>query len=618
MMNKQRILLATLIIFTLTFPLIGVPTDTGIDNSYMWAFNYFFDKGVRIGKEIIFTFGPLGFLLFPQPIGNNLIIGIVIQSLLRLIFIWSLFALASRRRDVKKPQNKIITFILVFLMANFIDFGFLLVFTTGVSLFLLKETKKRIFLIIGAAICALALLTKANYGIASAVLIISFAFLHRANFGLVFLSVPVFFFLFWFLLYRDLAGVPNFLLGLWEISKGYSSSMTANVENNSILLGLFVILFFSLPFLFRSSRILFLYGIFLLSSIVVWRETFLREDDLHTRYFFDFVLLFYLLLLLYTPKIKVQIILLMFVSLLLFGGNMQNLQRFGDPDYFKKAVNQLIRTDGLVNFRNILSGYNTYKEKLKKSSQDNLKKSTLSPNIRNLIGNQTIDTYPWEISYIPANNLNWRSRPVIQSYAALTPWLDRQNALFFSSPYSPEFILWHRDKWGGEMESIDGRYLLNDEPETITAIFNYYKLIVRDEKLALFQKRRKPVFKEAIIIGRQKANWEEWIEVPRVKSGVIKVRIKFSRQLLGVVKKLIWKENYTYIEYEFEVKERQSRLIYRLVVDNMPNGIWINPFLSFLSPEFQGEEVRQIRITHDQNDFFKKEVNLVWVFYPFD
>ena len=40
---------------------------------------------------------------------------------------------------------------------------------------------------------------------------------------------------------------------------------------------------------------------------------------------------------------------------------------------------------------------------------------------------KTIDIIPWEFSLIPGNQLNWKPRPIIQSYSAYTEKLDELN-----------------------------------------------------------------------------------------------------------------------------------------------------------------------------------------------
>ncbi len=50
----------------------------------------------------------------------------------------------------------------------------------------------------------------------------------------------------------------------------------------------------------------------------------------------------------------------------------------------------------------------------------------------------SIDSYPHELVWIAANGLSWRPRPVPQSYASNTPWLDGLDADFLNGARAPD------------------------------------------------------------------------------------------------------------------------------------------------------------------------------------
>jgi hypothetical protein len=60
----------------------------------------------------------------------------------------------------------------------------------------------------------------------------------------------------------------------------------------------------------------------------------------------------------------------------------------------------------------------------------------------------TVDVIPWDAAYADANRLEWKPRPVFQSYSVYTPWLDDLNALALAGPTGPRFILWERKTLG--------------------------------------------------------------------------------------------------------------------------------------------------------------------------
>ncbi len=47
------------------------PVKTGLDESWAWALNAVTQTSYIFGRDVVFTYGPLGFLMCPRPIGHN-------------------------------------------------------------------------------------------------------------------------------------------------------------------------------------------------------------------------------------------------------------------------------------------------------------------------------------------------------------------------------------------------------------------------------------------------------------------------------------------------------------------------------------------------------------------
>src|SRR5438128_4422717 len=86
--DKKTLRLLALLLFLacwiytalLTLPFTyGMPT-INLDGSYGFGSNYFSDAGFRYGSDLIFTYGPLGYLFYPEDIGNHIVIANVIRG----------------------------------------------------------------------------------------------------------------------------------------------------------------------------------------------------------------------------------------------------------------------------------------------------------------------------------------------------------------------------------------------------------------------------------------------------------------------------------------------------------------------------------------------------------
>ncbi len=623
--KRNFLFLATIVIFFLTFPLIGFSAQPGLDHSYIWALNYLFDQGAVVGKDIIFSYGPLGFLMFPQAIGNNLVIAIAVFSIIKIIFIY--LALKLGEANEGTPIRVIILAVLVLILSSFVEFRYLfmymLPFTVAMALLYYKETGSIRYLVIGTGVSAFATLTMMPSAVSSILILLSFILFEiiphfrkrRKIIELIFIIVGFiyFFLIFWVVSNRTFSGIGTFILSRFEIASSNSSAMTISQNENWFLHLLFVVSFFGVPFLWRSKKVIFYYLLFIPTLYAIAKYGYSREDIHHVLYFWDFILIFFFLFLIYIGRVALKVLSLIILSLVILFANI--LVTFpAYPFDLSKIADRFLHLNGFINFYESVIKYNERFAFLQNISIVNLPQSVLSDQIKEGIKNKEVDTYPFELSYIPANNLSWKPRPVFQSYIVSTPWLDKRNEAFFTSPVAPEFVIFHYN-WEtyGKMESIDGRYILNDEPNTIMAIFNNYNVELIDSSVALLKKNNFLHFKKPVIIGRTLGLWNEWIKVKEVDQGVLRANVYAGYTPFGRLLRYIWKETEAYIDYRLQNRE----VTHRLVVDNMSSGVWVDPYIEKLSKNLEGEDVLEIRFRHNGPQPFENNIFIEWVFYPF-
>jgi len=101
------------------------------------------------------------------------------------------------------------------------------------------------------------------------------------------------------------------------------------------------------------------------------------------------------------------------------------------------------------------------------------------------IGSASVDIMPWEISAVVAKGLDYRPRPVMQSYSAYTGYLDGLNAAFFESSTRPDYLVYAH-------HCADYRYCNFDETKTRLAILSHYEVAARQPYLLLLKARAEP------------------------------------------------------------------------------------------------------------------------------
>src|SRR6266850_7728285 len=81
------------------FPGNYVPLDVGLDPSWRYAVNYLPHSAHVFGRDVAFTYGPLGYFLVPLNIGSNLVQASLFHALMHGLLILILLDYALRRRQ---------------------------------------------------------------------------------------------------------------------------------------------------------------------------------------------------------------------------------------------------------------------------------------------------------------------------------------------------------------------------------------------------------------------------------------------------------------------------------------------------------------------------------------
>jgi hypothetical protein len=103
------------------------------------------------------------------------------------------------------------------------------------------------------------------------------------------------------------------------------------------------------------------------------------------------------------------------------------------------------------------------------------------PGIKAAVGKGTVDVYNYSTGIALLNGLKLSSRPVFQSYSAYTPSLEGYNLRFFESGRAPDFLLW-------KDENVDGRYPGQDDAMLVAALPGNYEAMFEEGGYWLFRR----------------------------------------------------------------------------------------------------------------------------------
>ena len=503
-----------------TFPGFFNTLGVGLDPSWAWAINTLPYTGRLPGRDVVFTYGPLGWLLMPAAIQANLRWALAFHLVLQGIFA---VGLARALRGAAPGRG--------FVFAGLWLASFLLGLSTEsrllltVALLLAPELQapRRIPWAPAAAgvLAAFYLLLKMNLGVTAGMLVAVFCalLLLRRRPGrfraiaaalsggvvTVLIAVPAVF------------GSPgNFLRWLSleaEIVKGYAAAMRLEAPPSHLMAGVLALVLFAGLCLY-SHRIR---GgaadpltLLLLPACIAFQHGFIRADT-HVAAFLPFLLAALALGLLFArgeaePRAAGGVAMVLLLLAIPFS------MRYAGPS--SQGVELVL---GLRGWENLSRAWRPAElESLIGRVQGEMLQPLRLP--RELAGpvrraKLGVDVLPWHLSYLAANDLRWVPNPTLQLYATYTSRLDTLAAAHFAGPEAPDLLF-------VDYTSIDERDMLWDSPETWRAILASYELHP-DLKgpFIVARRRERPLSWQLQPVGEIRVRGLHWVAVPEAAPG---------------------------------------------------------------------------------------------------
>lgn len=614
--NDVRLALLAIVAFVFTFPKSMYPISSGLDSSGGYAMNHAFAYGLVFGKSIVHSYGPLGFAVSPHVMAHNVAWGLLIQFVVKVSLAVGLMRLAQLAKTPEgRPWHSVINgALIIYLLAMCtLEWG-LMLSVLSATLIAVGSTQQIKWRWLSAAIVLTVLggLIKPGFGIVCAAMVGCGAIMASARqqqwqwqplvytvLGLSFVLV-----LWWLLLYHSLDGLLQFMQAVLMAAKGYSAAHTQNPPNNWWLWGAFFISWLVFVRWEKNARVSVFYGVAILATLMYWKYSMVRQD--HSLMFFNWLMIFYGALVLYTRVLSWRLIVNVVLT---FGLLIASMTASGYNHIKLLGLKQ--STQGLGHFMEWVH-FNNTASVVHQQTLEALAVDQLSPELKQQLNHKTVDIYPWEASMVAANNLNWQPRPAFQSHMVVGPYFDARNqTVLTDSSKAPDVILWEREHRAGPVGSIDGRYLLNDDPLTLQSLLSQYQLDRIDGNVAVWQKTdTMPIRFESV--HEENARWGEWITVPAIEPGsVVVLKVLHHPSLVQKVKRTLYKENESTVEYQLADGSVQT---HRLYTDNMHNGVWVNPYVTEINqPLIQGKSVLAVRFNHSPSDWFADRLELDWV-----
>lgn len=576
-----RLLLIPLVLLLalLTLPYYETSLLSGIDPPLQWVFDHFYTSGFDNARELHFPHGPLAFFMYP--LSNSLSIVVTVTLILKL-FIAHLIFIIHPNKDWKEW---VLSFVLLYVVFIVAQFNQLLIIGVLLAYQVHFRTNRWAYLFLGLFLTAFAIYIKSYVGIVTGVISTGY-FIYQGVLGKSILKILIpgitlllLYFLWWIFIYSSPQGFLDYFIGIIQLAGDNSSAASYYPWNNWWVLSLFLLLVVSIPLINKQTDNRMISLLILPMFFAGWKHGMAREDLSHYHGLISMLVIIMVVLIIGSKQKRM-------VNFIISAGCIALLQFNGKAlDNYQKPSFQTASISRALQFWEM-------------KPKDEINHHKISSESREIIGENTVDVYPWDYSIIAANGLNWQPRPVLHAYASYTRWLDGENDEHFNSNEAPEYIIWELNKIttdynGGNMESIDNRYLLNNEPSTLLTLLKRYRGIRRDGNFLLLQKRNTKLRTRSKQTEEYEGKMDEWISLPsHGHSSLLRFQPKLKKSPLQELKSFFYKDEQYWILLKTSLG---SVYKYRIVPKIAEAGLWINPLL----------------IHHDAEDLIVTEVCIV-------
>lgn len=589
-----------LLVVLVSFPKFEPDFNIGLDATFRWAYNYLFAYDYDALLSLRYTYGPLAFLKVPVAVGNNFIIAITVFTILKTWFCFLLFRLG-------KTNAGYFSYLVVLVVAYFTTIDQAIIGIVALYGFRYFNASRLLHFILIVGISLLGFYIKPQIGIncfAILAMLIILTSIRKFNTKLLIQLIGISL----LLIFSSSLLIGHSILYFFElfysslkISSGYSSSLSLFPENNWFLLSVFILCTLSTPFLVKKKNI---HVAFLLLPVFffTWKYGMVREEFLYYKRMIDTIIVCWGLLILASNFRSYFFYLTPALSILVLFLNLDTINTEG-KEYHKSWF-------GVNHFAAVFFDHVVLEEKSIQLSAKNIHVNRLPEHIRKEIGPNSIDFYPWDMSFAPANQLNWQPRKPFQSLG-ISSWSDQHYLGSFSLENGPIYVLFHfvNDSMGGQLGGIDYRYILNAEPLTNNALLCNYDIIHSTDNWALFEQQLEPNLHSPEPLKAETIRWNQWYKCPNEPDGLLKLNTKIKSTVFGGLMKIVYKSTEYIVDYQLENDEIKS---YRFIPSNAQNGLWVSPFLNNFDSNQIPLKTKRIRFRVKDASYTEDHFEATW------
>ena len=568
-------LLIALAIFT--FPR---PPALELDSSWRMALGYAFTKNLQWGTDLVFTYGPLGFLMGKTYWGQLFWEMVGWQAFQAMVFSFLLLSEGKRLQGVAR----FFYFAFVLLLGVIYEDALHMIAIALLGWRVIRradEESPRAQLWAAALLAVLGAVKFTNLMFAGVAVALAAALaLYRRAPRAAALNLGVFAgttLVIWLLCGQNPLNFPAYVVSSLQVSSGYNDGMSlptaANVLVTGLLVAALVVAYLVLHVRASTRRAFALANVALCSAFLFlnWKHGFVRADG-HLIGFFICALLpitAFPALLADAPALRwIRQALLLPAGILCLVGIEQAL-----PGNFRGSANQLM--DHVWGRVSNISHWSYFRQTLRDQMLVQRKASQLDK-VNATVGRATIDIIGHQQAIAIFNKLNYHPRPVFQSYSAYSAPLARRNLDFYASKDAPEYVLL-------TIETLDGRLPTMDDPLLLNYLLHAYDYVLTEKTWQLWRRRPDAPAPETVAPRRlttKELAFGETLDVSDRAQQPTWITVDLQPSLFGRIRKFLYKQPLVHLVVE-DTAGLTSR--YRLPPDEGRAGFILNPLIEDLA-----------------------------------
>jgi hypothetical protein len=599
---KTLAMLALLVVALLTIPSAGHPMTAGGEYEYQAALTVAFREHMQWGSQIIWTYGPLGYMNVLADMDFGTWLPALIANLAAHAAFFGVLALFLIRISARPWHWLAIGAIILVFFERYPGFEFerfpvldhKVALIAVMLLYLASEAQTaRLAALLSAAgglAVGFLLLDKGTYiifagGLVSAYAILGVTRREPGSIGSLLGGIVFSFFALWLVAGQHIAGVPSYFRSSYEILTGYTAAMSwfseAPAAHPTLQLSFAIAMMFAaglglLFALWRRDRTT--YGLQLLSLpllLIAYKNSFTRFDEAHAITFWSLAAVLQGLVLVRISSAKDGR--LRKVPAVLAGGTVIAAAVLvlglgpviGKTPVFMPAF---VFPDNLATYRHAVSLIVRPDRRSEEEQQVQVALRALyplPPDVADALRQGDVDVLPMDVELPFAYGFRWNPQPVFQANVAWRPYLDEQDALHYMGPNAPRFVIFNA-------ADIDGRYPLFDGPKTYRVLLEHYQVRFLLPDLLVLEKRSDVTPSQEIALTDHRERLGEWINVPAHDNRPLYGRVNVRYSPIGLAMNLVDRPPELHIRFRYD--GGQVSPWYRFIPAVAPDGLLLTSY----------------------------------------